>query len=111
MVYLIFRSTSGERFEMGCLIMLGSIDDQVLDQCKSYVTKRIHEWTPEERWSHYFGESNKCVIFQYKEYKLFTACIKLPHYEPEIFCLVKYDYDTLCGFEDIEKEAHNKYYT
>ena len=114
MVYLIFRSSdTDERFDMGCLIMLDNnmLDNKVLDECSRYVTNTIHGWTPEKRWESFFGKDGgtpRCVTFRYKDYDLVAAQIKLPHYVPEIFCLVVGS--DAATYEDVYKAAYDKYY-
>ena len=105
MVYLKFCSPDGERFDMGCLIMLGSVDSETLHDCRLHVFSTIENWTPEGRWEKII--SNKCLTLNYKEYHLSCALVKLPHFdEPEVFCLVG---DIPYSFEDIESEALLKF--
>jgi hypothetical protein len=108
-MYLIFRSTTGERFDMGTLIMLGVEDGQNDTGTKPYVISEIRKWTPEERWERFFGENGeaKCVVFRYGNNVISAGYIKLPHYEGEIFCFVDSEEHT---FQEIEEAAIKKYY-
>lgn len=111
-MYLIFRSSTGMRFDMGCLIMLGTVDKETLEDCKSHVVSTIWKLNPEERWNHFFDEDNKpkCATFDYNGYKLSAVYVKLPHYEPEIFCLVETTDRVGNATERVGNEAYKKYY-
>jgi hypothetical protein len=104
-MYLIFRSTTGERFDMGGLIMLGVEDIN----CERHVVSEIRKWTAEERWELFFGENGeaKCVVFRYGNNVISAGYIKLPHYEGEIFCFVDSEEHTI---QEIEEAALKKYY-
>jgi hypothetical protein len=104
---LIFRSANGKRFDMGCLIMLG-LDSHMNSDSQKHVISEIYEWTPEERWERFFGQDDeaKCVVFHYGGNVLSTGCIKMPHYDAEIFCFVDSEERTL---QEIEEAAKSKF--
>ena len=88
MVYFVFRSPDGTKtFEMGCLINLSQENEDVI----RHVIEQIHKWSPEKRWQQFFAEDNtpKCVIFIYQGFRVSAAWCKLPHFVPEIFCLIQ----------------------